>query len=145
MATVLIVEDDVEMRESLEAILRQRGYTVCMALAPPYAQGALALLTSEKVDAVILDLILGPGGMDGFELARRMRDHPIWCTIPIFISSGLDERDIQRQAMRYAFYGLRTMNVGKPPNTYVLFSALEDIAKSEDTDHSELNKEEATK
>jgi CheY-like chemotaxis protein len=115
------------MRSALATLLRQRGYAVCMPVMAPYSSGALKLLESEKVDVVILDLILGPEGLDGFDLARRMRDDPRWRSIPVIISSGLDDHEIKERAMQYAFLGMRTKSLCKPIDTSVLFRTLEEI------------------
>lgn len=121
--TVLIVEDDPTSRNLLERLLRLQGYDVCMPLLPPFAANALKLLETERVDAVILDLKLGEG-FDGFDLARRLRDHKEWRKIPVFLSTGLDEEEIRARAVAYAFAGLRLTNVGKPLDSNALFRAL---------------------
>lgn len=128
MLTVLLVEDDDIARRAIERLLRDRGYGVAMPLLPPFGDGAVKLLETETIDAVILDLLLGEGGFDGFDLARKMGTHPKWRSIPIFLSSGLSSEEIQERAMLYAFHGLRTVNVGKPLDTDLLFGALESLA-----------------
>lgn len=73
---ILIVDDDVELRDMLERYLREQGLAV-----DSVADGAAmdGYLESRTVDLIILDLML-PGSADGFELARRLRatsNHPI--------------------------------------------------------------------
>jgi CheY-like chemotaxis protein len=131
MFTVLIVEDDESTRQILEFRLRQEGYEVCMAVGGPYAENAIKLLQSEKIDAVILDLNLGRDMMDGFDLARHMRDNPLWCKIPVILSSGMTTEEIHKRAHEYAFYGMRTINLGKPIDTQSLFLTLERIASGQ--------------
>jgi len=68
MPTVLIVDDEPAIRESLERALALEGYAVELA-----ANGELALerLAREPVDATVLDLAMP--GIDGLEVCRRMR------------------------------------------------------------------------
>jgi CheY-like chemotaxis protein len=65
---VLIVEDDADVREVLQFSLEAEGQPVAVA-----ADGAeaLALAASLRPDVVFVDLQLP--GLDGFEVARRLR------------------------------------------------------------------------
>src|SRR3546814_11441393 len=66
--TILVVEDDTEVRATVIRQLSDLGYSV---VAAEKAQAALALL---KNQAVTIDLLFNapvmPGGMNGHELAR---------------------------------------------------------------------------
>ena len=66
--TILIVEDDAQIRKVVAAYLEQAGYRVLTALD---GTSGLALAQSEKPNLLILDLMLP--GMDGMEIARRLR------------------------------------------------------------------------
>src|SRR2546423_7132615 len=65
---VLIVEDDVEIAQALQRSLRLEGYEVRLAAD---GERALADARSYVPDLVLLDL--GLPGVDGIEVARRMR------------------------------------------------------------------------
>jgi DNA-binding NtrC family response regulator len=69
--TVLIAEDDDDVREIMVNTLRQEGYRVL-----PAENGARALDLCSKydqqVDLLLTDVIM-PGGISGGELARRLR------------------------------------------------------------------------
>src|SRR5438128_5422707 len=67
--TILIVDDDEDIARFLEVNLRLAGYEVAVA-----ANGEQALLQAEELrpDLVILDVLM-PYGIDGFEVARRLR------------------------------------------------------------------------
>ncbi len=69
-ATILVVEDDDDVREVAVAMLRDLGYRVLAA-----ADGAEALRVfgenDAKVDLLLVDVVL-PGGMKGDEVARRL-------------------------------------------------------------------------
>ena len=66
---VLIVEDDQHLTESLAFGLGESGYAVDAART---GNEALASLQVVPVDLIVLDVML-PGGVDGFEVARRVR------------------------------------------------------------------------
>lgn len=69
---VLLVDDNHDSREMYRAVLRAHGHQVCEA---PNGEKALALLGREPLDVAFIDIGL-PGGMNGYELARRIRNHP---------------------------------------------------------------------
>ncbi len=68
---VLLVEDDEDIRHSLGWILEQDGFGVRTAANGPQA---LALLEEGCPDVALLDI--GIPGMNGYELARRIRQRP---------------------------------------------------------------------
>jgi CheY-like chemotaxis protein len=71
-ATIVLVEDDPQSRESLTLLLESEGaHVVAVADAEEGVEAALRLLP----DAVVCDLELPC--MDGFYLIQRLRDHEI--------------------------------------------------------------------
>ncbi len=69
--TVLLVEDDPEVRRFVARTLREQGHRV---LEAGNAQAALGILAeSLPVDLLLADLVM-PGGVGGRELARQVRD-----------------------------------------------------------------------
>jgi PAS domain S-box-containing protein len=81
--TVLVVEDNPDVREITCKRLDMLGYLVVRAESGP---AAVAILQSpEKIDLVFSDVVM-PGGMSGFDLARWVRlNRP---TIRILLTSG---------------------------------------------------------
>lgn len=69
-ATVLVAEDDNQVREVAAELLRDAGFRV---LAASDGRQALALLErGEAVDVLFTDVVM-PGGLSGVELGRRAR------------------------------------------------------------------------
>ena len=68
MATILVVEDDPIIRQTVEYSLKRAGFTVLAV-----ADGALALGAAEQYrpDLILLDLMLP--NVDGYEIAERLR------------------------------------------------------------------------
>jgi len=67
---ILLVEDELNLARPLQFNLEQEGYEVA---STPSGKKALDLIGSETFDLIILDLMLEE--MDGFEVARQVRQH----------------------------------------------------------------------
>lgn len=83
---VLIVDDEESLRTVLTEMILSLGHE------PEIAQDgfeALALLQM-NVDLVLLDVMMP--GMDGFEVARRIREDPLHSDTPIIMVTGLSTR-----------------------------------------------------
>lgn len=68
---VLVVDDNPDHLALLAELLRDRGYEVIEAHD---ATEALRVISNQKPDACVIDI--GLPGMDGYELARRLREMP---------------------------------------------------------------------
>jgi two-component system alkaline phosphatase synthesis response regulator PhoP len=88
MPTLLIIEDEPELVRVLRSYLEQAGFTVLTAL-----RGDTGLTTWEDKhpDLVILDLNLP--GMDGLDVARRIRQKETRRTPIIMLTARADETD----------------------------------------------------
>ena len=71
MASILVVEDDVAIRELIAVNLLHAGHAVGSA---PDAEGALAIVNGALPDLVVLDW--GLPGMSGVSLLRALRETP---------------------------------------------------------------------
>jgi signal transduction histidine kinase len=71
-ATILVVEDDDDVREVTVAILRDLGYRVLAATDGPDALRVFGE-NGAKVDLLLVDVVL-PGGMKGDEVVRRLAE-----------------------------------------------------------------------
>jgi CheY-like chemotaxis protein len=67
--TILVVDDDEDIRSLARAYLEDQGYRVLQA--PNGAEG-LRVLGSAQVDLLFTDILM-PGDIDGFELAERAK------------------------------------------------------------------------
>ncbi len=80
--TVLLVEDDAAVFDSLAFNLGWYGYNVITAEDGPKA---LSVLQGNSVDVLITDLVM-PGGLGGIKLAQTVRkDHP---ELPVIFITG---------------------------------------------------------
>jgi two-component system KDP operon response regulator KdpE len=84
-ARILVVDDEPQIRRSLQVNLEGNGYAVVTAET---AEQALQAIASRVPDVIVLDLLMP--GMDGIELTRRIREQS---TVPIIVLSAIgDER-----------------------------------------------------
>jgi two-component system nitrogen regulation response regulator NtrX len=99
--SVLVVDDEVNIRKTLEGVLSDEGYRVMLAET---GEAALEAIPKTLVDAVLLDVWLpGMDGLDVVVAARRIRPD-----IPIILMTGyaVEER-VQEALARKASSCLR--------------------------------------
>jgi CheY-like chemotaxis protein len=92
---LLIVEDHPDVAESLALILRRDDHEVRIAHDGP---AALQVLSHFKPDVVLLDV--GLSGMDGYQVARRMREEALESKLTIIALSGYDQMEDHRRSMQ---------------------------------------------
>ena len=78
-ASVLIIDDEAQIRRFLGISLRAQGYEV---LEAENGTAGLEMLASRGADAVILDL--GLPDLDGHEVLRELR---AWSSVPVIVLS----------------------------------------------------------
>jgi DNA-binding response OmpR family regulator len=84
--TVLVIEDDPEIREIIHLYLQKNHYEVALA---EQGEEGLAMMQSVQPDLIILDVLLP--GKDGFEVCKEIRK---LSSVPIlFLSCKKEEQD----------------------------------------------------
>ena len=94
-ATILVAEDDEDLRGVLTASLTRNGHRVI-----PARDGAeaLAAIEREQVDLLVLDLVMP--NIDGFAVLARLKELRKGVPIPIVVVSGTDRSTTELQALR---------------------------------------------
>jgi CheY-like chemotaxis protein len=87
-AKIVVVDDDQDIRDSLQAILEGRQYTVITAADK--TEG-LEKVRSEKPDLAILDVMMS-SWEDGFEMARELKKDPQFKNMPILMLTGVRDK-----------------------------------------------------
>ncbi|MDC7224374.1 MAG: response regulator [Spirochaetales bacterium] len=89
--SILIADDEEYIRRHIAKGLRSRGLTV---LEAGTGEEVLSLVV-EKPHVIIMDIQMP--GMDGFSVARRLKDQPETATIPlILLSARAQDQDIEK-------------------------------------------------
>lgn len=96
--TILIVEDDLTIRETLGEILEDEGYHVVYA---EHGQAALEHLREPPVPALILLDLMMPV-MNGWEFRARQLNDPQLSRIPIVVVSGVSNNAMRLNALQAA-------------------------------------------
>lgn len=93
MFHILVVEDNADMRELFCTVLSDSGYR-CI----PAADGmdALDAMEKEYIDLIVADIMMPQ--MDGYELAKTLRDSK--CEIPILMVTAKDQFDDMQKGFR---------------------------------------------
>ena len=107
MANVLIVDDDAALREGLAETVADLGHAPRVAAS---GREALAALVGDNIDCVLLDLRM-PGGMDGIEVLRRIReenDAP-----PVIVLTAFATAENTIEAMRLGAFDHLTKPIGR--------------------------------
>ena len=87
---ILVVDDEEDILELVRYNLAREGYHVSCATS---GEAALKVSASESIDLIILDLMLP--GIDGLEVARRLKEHASTRDTPIvMLSAKGEEADI---------------------------------------------------
>jgi two-component system response regulator AtoC len=94
--TVLIVDDDEGMRDTLTAILKREFRILRVASG----ELALSILNKEEVDLVLLDVRLP--GISGFEVLRIVKEN--YSLVEVIMISAINEIETAVQAMKHGAY-----------------------------------------
>src|SRR5450759_5959621 len=87
-ATLLCVDDDPAILELLDRIFAKYSYTIVHAAD---STAALQLVHDRSdIDLILLDIML-PGGLDGVEICRRIRDDQSRAYVPIIMLTALGQ------------------------------------------------------
>ena len=88
---VLVVDDRADIRYTIAAILKSKGFEVVLA-----ADGASALLKAQKHNVGLFLLDVELPDINGFELCRRIKRDPGLAHIPVVMcSANCAEEDLQ--------------------------------------------------
>lgn len=89
--SILVVDDDVDLREVLKEIFQGRGYR---ALGASDGVEATALLAGHRIDLVVLDIRMPR--QDGLALLRHIRERNP--ALPVIVVTGMATEDELREA-----------------------------------------------
>jgi len=87
--TILVIDDDAKVRDLLERILTNDGHHVITA---EDGNAGLRLAEECRPDAITLDVVM-PGGKDGWDVLRALKESPATQSIPVIMVSVMAEQE----------------------------------------------------
>jgi two-component system, NtrC family, sensor kinase len=91
---ILAVDDSATYLETLAAVLRSEGYDVILGRS---GEEALALLSVQSVDCILLDLVMP--GLGGQETCRRIKAATMMRDVPLIMLTALEGREAMVQGL----------------------------------------------
>jgi DNA-binding response OmpR family regulator len=90
--TILVVDDDPDIRELVQLKLDLSGFTT---VAADDGETALRLVADARPDLVVLDVMMP--GLSGFAVCERLREDPATARLPvILLTAKAQESDLER-------------------------------------------------
>ena len=87
-AVILIVDDEINNRELLCALLHAKGYATLTANS---GDAGLRMANEQLPDLILLDVMMPV--MNGYQVAKTLKQGTLTAHIPIIMISALDDRD----------------------------------------------------
>ena len=94
-ATILVAEDDADLRGVLTTSLTKSGHRV---VAARDGAEALAAIERDHIDVMVLDLVMP--NIDGFEVLARLKELRHGESIPVIVVTGTDRSSTEVQALQ---------------------------------------------
>ena len=116
--TALVVDDVADVTEMLAVVLTHAGYSVVTAASAP---AALKAAGERQFDVIISDI--GMPEMNGYQLAREMRQMPGYETIPMVAVTGYSMFDDKERSTKAGFNAHMT----KPIDPRALLELIEQL------------------
>lgn len=95
MSTILVVDDDAEVRLVLRAYVEREGHRV---LEASDASSARRMLAQERVDLMFLDVLMP--GESGAALCQSLKDDPECREIKVVLLTAFDDERAWNQGLR---------------------------------------------
>lgn len=95
MKTILVIDDNAEMRENLVGILEMANYKV---LAAPDGQAGVDMAVRSGPDLILCDIMMPV--IDGYNVLRMLSTDPATRSIPFIFITALGDRNDFRKGMR---------------------------------------------
>ena len=117
---ILVVDDQIQNNELLEAYLVPEGYEIIKATS---GEEALRKLADNQIDLILLDVMMP--SMDGFEVTRRIRQDPKNKLMPIILVTALKETEDRIQGIKAGCDDY----ISKPFDKMELFARIQSLLK----------------
>ena len=95
MATILVVEDEPDVRRMVQLVLERAGHTVRLA---GDGEAALADIAAHRPDVVLLDVSMPV--LSGFEVLDRLKADPATASLPVVMLTARSDYDSVARAWK---------------------------------------------
>lgn len=116
MSTILLIDDNDEIRELFSLFLNEKGHNVSSA---PGGREAIEMLRTLQPDLILLDIMMT--GMDGWETLCAIKQNPATQHLPISMCSGKlpDRKEINRYSKYIEDYLVKPLELRELSDTLV--------------------------
>lgn len=122
MATVLVVDDDQDLAQTIAAVLQYAGYQTLVACN---GRDGMGLAREHTPDLILLDIMMP--GMDGSEMMIRLRADDNLQRIPVICLTGLvSTEDVAGGIGEITIGGEKYQSVAKPFDNDKLVAVVKD-------------------
>ena len=94
MPKILVIEDEQPLLNDIMEMLEYSSYDVS---GTPDGNEALEFARQHRPDVILCDIMMP--GIDGYEVLKQLRQHPLTATIPFIFITAKADRDSMRQGM----------------------------------------------
>ena len=114
---ILIIDDEASICESLQDILQDEGYN---ALTAPNGEAGIRCVAGEQIDLVFLDILM-PGGFDGLETLRRIKQISPDTEVIMITGHGTFELALEAGSMGALDF------LGKPLSLHIILNKVAEV------------------
>ncbi|PJZ71518.1 hybrid sensor histidine kinase/response regulator [Leptospira perolatii] len=119
--SVLVIDDEAEIRTALERVISREGYSVFVA---EDFDSAMRIVHENSVDIVISDILMG--GKDGIEVTKEIKKYN--SNIPVILITGNPQLETAEEALRTRAFDY----ISKPVTRQNLLVVLENARKEKE-------------
>jgi two-component system OmpR family response regulator len=94
-ARILVIDDEPEITEIVEAFLVNAGYQVKVENSPTKG---LTQAKEFRPDLILLDIMMP--GTDGYQVCNRIKEDPTMAATPVIFLTGKDTKDDQGRSFQ---------------------------------------------
>ena len=133
--TILVVDDEADIRGLLRVFLQRAGYTVAEAATGLEVQAAVVACNP---DLVLLDVMLP--GRDGYDVCRLLKDDPASRHIPVLMQTALRGRTEELRALAAGADGF----LSKPIDRTELLAQVKAHVPADSLDHDRAARQDVS-
>jgi CheY-like chemotaxis protein len=121
--TVLVIDDDLDLRETIALALEAEDYRVITATNGKNALEILGKESPDSISCIVLDLMMPE--MDGKEFLARLRgEHPEFAKVPVVVATAMGV------PVDHILIPYPVARIQKPMELDALYRILEDTVKN---------------